>query len=210
MADDTMVGDAGNDTLIGNGGADLLYGDDQTFDGGSFAAMADWLFGGGGNDTLHGGRGDDVLIGDLAGETGADLLYGGAGADTLIGGALNDLMDGGDGDDWIYTNGAGDVVLSGTGADTIWLFDYAGSFATVTDFSVTGGDRIALASLVIQHGLGASTAAAFSSGRLALAQFGSDVHLQMDPDGPGGAGAATVVMLQNTALANFTVGANII
>ncbi len=115
VVDDTMVGDAGNDTLIGNGGADLLYGDDATIDGGTYAAMADWLFGGNGNDTLFGGRGDDVLIGDLGGETGTDIIYGGLGADTMIGGALNDLLDGGDGDDWIFANGAGDAVVSGAG-----------------------------------------------------------------------------------------------
>jgi Ca2+-binding RTX toxin-like protein len=208
--DDLVVGGAGNDGLIGHLGNDTLYGDDESIDGGTHAAMNDLLYGGGGNDALHGGRGNDVLIGDLVGEFGADLLFGGQDNDTLIGGAANDYLDGGFGNDWLYSTGQGDVVVGGFGADTIWLFDYAGGLTTISDFAAAQGDRLVLYDLVADYGLGANTAAAFTSGRLTLVQSGADMLLQMDQDGSSATAPITVAQLNGTTFAQFALGLTLI
>jgi Ca2+-binding RTX toxin-like protein len=70
LADEILLGTAGDDVLRGDNGRDQLFG----FRG------DDRLIGGAGADRLHGGGGDDVLIGGF----GADRLSGGGGADLFI------------------------------------------------------------------------------------------------------------------------------
>ena len=116
-------GDSADNEIDGNRANNLMYG----FEGADTLRGEqgdDWLFGGEGADTLEGGEGDDVLLG---GE-GDDILLGGEGADMLIGG-----------------EGA-DTLTGGTGADTFVFGEDSGD-DTITDFSLTDGDKIHLATL---------------------------------------------------------------
>ncbi len=101
-------------------------------------------------------------------------------------------------------------MVSGAGADTIWLFDYAGSFATVTDFSAAQGDRLVLSSLVTQQTLGANTAAAFASaGWLScrLAPMSNSAWISTDRERVS---PTTVMVLLNTLVADYTIGTNVL
>ncbi|AWM40801.1 Bifunctional hemolysin/adenylate cyclase precursor [Gemmata obscuriglobus] len=134
----------GNDTitvtaLAGTGVKSVVMdggdGDDKL--DGSAANVTLQIFGGAGNDTLSGGSKNDVLVGG----DGNDTLSGRKGTDTLDGGAGNDTLDDGGKD------GAQDVLIGGTGADTfvrrqlnkstapVPLFD-----ELVLDFSAADGD----------------------------------------------------------------------
>ncbi|PZX16929.1 hemolysin type calcium-binding protein [Palleronia aestuarii] len=81
---------------------------------------------------------DSILfVGDssdetIAGKCNNDELYGGRGSDTISGGKGNDYLSGNWGDD---------ILIGGEGADT---FSFDGDFDrdTVTDFSLSDGDRL--------------------------------------------------------------------
>jgi Ca2+-binding RTX toxin-like protein len=105
MANNTIIGGAGNDTLIGGAGNDTLdggAGNDTLFGG----AGNDTLIGGGDNDTLHGGAGDDTVVGGK----GADMAFLGAGNDTFIwnDGDGSDVVEGQAGFDTLVFNGKND------------------------------------------------------------------------------------------------------
>jgi Ca2+-binding RTX toxin-like protein len=114
---DQLAGGDGSDTLFGQNDDDSLLGDDGD----------DSLVGGDGNDTLDGGTGADALHGGLA----DDSLAGGEGQDTLFGHVGNDYLNGADDDQADYLNGgtgddtiaagAGDMVNTGSGADSVLL-----------------------------------------------------------------------------------------
>jgi len=70
IADDTLIGGAGNDSLSGLGGDDILSG----------LGGDDSLSGGSGNDSLDGGTGNDVLEGGA----GNDMITGGGNDDTAV------------------------------------------------------------------------------------------------------------------------------
>ncbi|MBR2690873.1 MAG: hypothetical protein IKE42_23715 [Aquamicrobium sp.] len=134
--DDRISGGGGNDTAFGGDGRDRLGGGDGD----------DWLFGGDGNDTLSGDAGNDLIVGGdgkdlITGGGGNDLLDGGDGRDEILGGAGNDVfrlgLSSGDGDD---------LMRGGAGADTYLV---AGAFDddTIADFSISGGDRLAIEDL---------------------------------------------------------------
>ncbi|MDF1721672.1 MAG: hypothetical protein P1U65_13430 [Minwuia sp.] len=109
-----QVGDANANLLTGDGDANLLVG----------GAGDDTLDGLGGNDTLIGATGDDSLIGG----DDNDLLRGGSGSDVLEGGAGDDTILPGSND------GSGEVIITGTGNDTV-NFDNPGSGFFVLDYS---------------------------------------------------------------------------
>ncbi|MEI7795387.1 MAG: hypothetical protein WCI06_01995 [Methylococcaceae bacterium] len=82
-----------------------------------------------GNDTYFGGAGNDLLIG----HQGADSLDGGTGNDTFLitsfGGALGAAGKADDGNlEWI----AGDVIIGGSGTDTLRITGGAATSTTVT------------------------------------------------------------------------------
>ena len=116
-------GDSDDNEIDGNRANNLMYGfeGDDTLRG---EQGDDWLFGGEGADTLEGGEGDDVLLG-------------GEGDDTLDGGADDDMLIGGEGDD---------TLTGGADADTFVFGEDSGN-DTITDFSLTDGDKIHLATL---------------------------------------------------------------
>lgn len=190
---DHLSGGTGNDTLDGGSGDDLLNGGQgiDQIEGGS---GHDTLNGGDDNDQLVGGSGNDVLSGDaghdnLNGGSGNDVLQGGAGKDYLNGSSGNDTLDGGDGNDRIYLGSGDDVATGGAGADR-FVFrsgDLDGSTDTITDFSVSDGDRIDLRKLGLDDS-GNDMEAWFASNTEVV---NNDVHVHLDN--------ATTLVLADTA-----------
>jgi len=183
---DTLLGFGGNDTLVGLNGNDWLDGganDDLVQGGGG----NDTLTAGGGTDTLLGGGGDDLIT--LVTDGLVDSLDGGAGLDQLrinfgaaspivmtgsaggggtisAGGVLqaniagfevvvavgtgvgNDVMIGGSGNDTLTLYGGGDSANTGNGDDTVQLYidgfadqiNLGGGIDRITGVQITAGD----------------------------------------------------------------------
>ncbi|SFJ37360.1 Ig-like domain-containing protein [Jannaschia pohangensis] len=132
LANETIIGSAGDDSLSGGGGQDDISGGEGN----------DTLRSASGVSTLDGGAGDDVLL--ASGSSG--VLSGGAGNDTITqstgrsesGAVIAVDIDGGDGNDEINvssTQGVGSTIAGGLGDDTIAI-----TFATVVDGIIDGGD----------------------------------------------------------------------
>ena len=109
-------GGAGNDSLSGGGGADTLLG----------GLGNDTIIGGTGADSLSGGDGDDLFL--IASGDGGDTIAGGIGRDTIDMSAVTVAMtvayttDGTGsigGSAGTYTFNGLEVVLAGTGADSL-------------------------------------------------------------------------------------------
>ena len=157
--DNAIQGNSNNNLLIGNAGSDKLYGRDGS----------DSLLGGLGEDSLSAGSGNDVLQGGddsdrLYGESGNDFLSGGNDNDLLYGGLDNDTLLGGAGADLLvgYSGSANekDILTGGSGGDRFVLGSQLegiyyleansgvlttsslGSYATITDFQQSQGDKI--------------------------------------------------------------------
>ncbi|MCB1521396.1 MAG: cadherin-like domain-containing protein, partial [Hyphomicrobiaceae bacterium] len=212
---DTLIGEAGIDTLVGGAGNDDLQG----------GADNDLLEGEGGADTLDGGDGDDqIALGSDGTGPGNDTVTGGDGNDQIFHVGLGhgsttgaDTVDAGAGDDYIQVyllnSGAADHTLTlGSGRDEVDIRSTTSTSTTIpaaiiTDFAPGfGGDVINLNS-VINSSLtgwdGSTNPFDPSVGFLQLIQSGSDVILQIDPNG-GGDNWRDLVVFQNTTLANFT------
>lgn len=204
---DTITGLEGNDRLFGGDGNDDLSGQggDDYLDGG---AGNDRLVDGLGEDTLLGGAGDDYL--ETTGST--SLLDGGEGNDaltsywgpaTLIGGIGNDVIsvhgsdhlrsaftiDGGAGADQLYISAQGGGlnanVRGGAGVDTFTVSALPGAdnAITITDFSLTEGETLAI------HGWGMEATLGNPFGRagyLRAVQSGANVQILYDADGAAG------------------------
>ncbi|NJK50699.1 calcium-binding protein [Candidatus Gracilibacteria bacterium] len=146
---DKLFGGAGNDDLLGGRG----LGNDT-------------LMGGSGNDTLA----DNVVTGDIVASNGGnDVLFGEDGDDELLGQNGNDALSGGAGNDFL--NGFGsdgaerDNLGGGSGADIFSLVAvnftsnsvfpaYQGTgHATISDFSISSGDKIELTGSLNQYKL---------------------------------------------------------
>ena len=150
--DDILDGGDGNDVLEGGAGADALIGgsgyDTVTYHR-ETSGVSVYLFGaanGGaaagdtfsGIEQVTGTLYNDVIQGDdlanrLNGLNGADVLNGRGGNDVLDGGDGADILDGGGGDDILYaadeTAASGDIVVGGSGNDTV---DYFGALSGVS------------------------------------------------------------------------------
>lgn len=126
--DDEIHGGPGRDDLGGGAGDDEIFGD----------ADNDTIFGVAGADTIHGGAGDDHLFGGddadhVLGDADQDDLRGNAGPDTLDGGAGDDELEGSD----AFDDVSPDVLVGGTGVDTVNYADREGSGST-TEVSLDG------------------------------------------------------------------------
>jgi len=161
-------------TAIGSNLPDYLAG--STGDG-----LDNTLVGTTGGDTLSGLGGNDILVG-LGGN---DSLLGGSGSDLLLTGSGNDTLNGGTGGD----------ILSGGGGGDNFAFDDVLSVDLVVDYSYVGGDRIDLSALLDANFGPSSTVSDF----VKLTQTGSNVTVQVDTDGTGGAASFTDVAV----LANY-------
>lgn len=208
-----LTGTDGHDLLSGTNLSESIYGlagDDviQGLDGG------DMLYGGSGNDILRGGYGNDTLSGSL----GADDLSGDSGADTLLGHSGNDLLSGGAGSDTLDGGSGADQLIGGTGTDTLTGGSEADRFKfmtltelgdTITDFSVSQGDRLVFVSANFRNiatgTLGSTrfrasgSGSATSSSQRFLFNTGTGV-LKFDPDGNGTSAAVTVATLNVRSL----------
>lgn len=139
-ANDTLSGLGGADLLSGGAGNDLLYGGDgdDTLIGG---VGVDRLEGGVGNDmvsyadataavradlTTPGSNTGDaagdtyVTVEDMEGSTFADTLAGDGGANRIFGLLGNDQIWGRAGNDVLYGGDGDDTMLGGTGSDTLF------------------------------------------------------------------------------------------
>ncbi|TAF50073.1 MAG: peptidylprolyl isomerase [Oscillatoriales cyanobacterium] len=157
----------GNDRVIGSEIGDVVYA----------GQGADAVTGGLGNDLLRGGRDNDVLSGGadddiLHGNLGEDTVNGDSGNDVLRGGQGNDVIKGGTGRDFLIGDRDRDTLTGGAEADTFILrtaTDLSTDVAvidTITDFSLTAGDR-----LVIVGELNASSVGFVATGADALIQI---------------------------------------
>jgi Ca2+-binding RTX toxin-like protein len=127
--------------VIGTSKADSISGNslNNRLEGG---AGNDFIFGAGGNDLLIGGTGNDFIDGG----TENDTLLGNSGNDTLLGGTGNDVLNG-----YGFTFGEIDTLSGGSGQDRFILGDRSqtfykdsSSFAIITDFRASDGDKIVL------------------------------------------------------------------
>ena len=127
--------------VIGTSKADSISGNslNNRLEGG---AGNDFIFGAGGNDLLIGGTGSDFIDGG----TENDTLLGNSGNDTLLGGTGNDVLNG-----YGFTFGEVDTLSGGSGQDRFILGDRSqtfykdsSSFAIITDFRASDGDKIVL------------------------------------------------------------------
>jgi Ca2+-binding RTX toxin-like protein len=143
---------------VGNSLDNVIYGN----------SSGNYLDGGYGNDTVYGGSGNDSVYGYygddyLSSGYGNDTVYGEYGDDYISGGYGNDIVVGGYGNDTVNGYGGGstevDYLYGRTGgynygyadADTYVLGDAYGayyngasSYAIVTDYTYSEGDKIQL------------------------------------------------------------------
>ena len=184
----TLGANLENLTLLG--GAPVGYGNElNNIITGNDARNA--LVGGAGNDTINGAGGNDRLFG----QAGNDTLLGGEGNDYLVGFQDNDFLSGGNGNDTLEAYGGSmnevDTLFGGAGADIFrlgidpsgYLIFYRGngnSYAVITDFSRSEGDKIDL--------LGSSSSYTF-------AQNGNDAQISYQND--------LIAVVQNTVASSF-------
>lgn len=147
--DDTLDGGQGNDRLYGGTGNDLMFAgafgdpDSDYLDGGAGQDTVDFSSGNSGIDiALVAGndvydpagantRNRDTLVGIehiigtnfddiIAGDTVANMLYGGANDDLLSGGAAGDTLYGGTQDDTLNGDAGADLLYGGDNADDLF------------------------------------------------------------------------------------------
>jgi Ca2+-binding RTX toxin-like protein len=151
------------------------------------SAYSDRLAGFAGNDTLSGNGGADKL----EGWSGNDQLNGGAGNDTLNGGGGLDSLDGGSGLDILAGKGGQDTLTGGLNADK-FVFDTAlgaTNVDTITDFKVSGADKILLDDDIFSR-LGVTGTAAgvtLAAGRLQLGTVALEANDRIIYDQTSGA-----------------------
>jgi VCBS repeat-containing protein len=147
---------------------------------------------------------DNVAVADAAGGTvnalgGDDVLIGSDQDDTLNGGAGNDNLMGNDGDDTLIGGAGNDILTGGDGADIFqWNSGDEGTAATpavdfITDFSAAEGDSLDLADILQGEESGDIT------DYISVTQDGSDVVIEVTPDGDGG-DMNQVITLENTTV----------
>jgi Ca2+-binding RTX toxin-like protein len=130
-----IVGTVFADFLVGTPMADTIYG----LDGDDFLDCA------AGNDYINAGNGNDRVVGGA----GNDYMDGGAGADYMKGGTGNDILRGGLGPDMLFGDLGADRFLYTSVADSM-----PGAFDRIGDFSSAQFDRIDLAAIDANTGLG--------------------------------------------------------
>jgi Ca2+-binding RTX toxin-like protein len=200
-ADDILEALAGDDTVDAGAGNDFILGQQNN----------DFIRGEQGNDFVDGGSGDDEVRGNsdndtVEGDAGNDTLRGNSGNDDLIAATGNDNLFGGSGNDTLDGFGFSqpqqqnqqDILTGGTGADEFILGDNfssfylreGNSFATITDFNSSQGDKIRingnLTNYSLEKGINVSGASAldtqiFRNGDvIGIVQDNTDVFLVGD------------------------------
>jgi serralysin len=213
---ENLIGSAFNDELIGNDQSNVLEG----------GAGADRLFGGDRLDTAsyeHAAGGVTADLSNASNNTGAaagdtymsiENLLGSGFDDQLVGDSLNNVLTGGGGDDILRGNDGKDELIGGLGADSlnggvgkdrltgglgadlyVWgaVALLIANADAITDYTFAEGDKIDL------QGLVPDTSAGFAIDYVHVVADGSDLLVQVDPDGTTGrAKFATAYTLSGT------------
>lgn len=132
---DTVIGTAGDDVIIGGAGRDVLNGaaGDDTFRIDGTDRAYDVFIGEEGFDAILGGAGDDAIrLRDFGGNNSVEFIDGGAGSNIIAGtngydtidlsGTLVsniDHIDAAGGNDTVTGTAAADIIIGGTGRDTL-------------------------------------------------------------------------------------------
>ncbi|WP_158703146.1 VCBS domain-containing protein [Pseudomonas chlororaphis] len=114
------------------------------------------------------------------GEAGTQVSYHGESSGTLVGSMLADTLSGGDGNDIIVGRGGEDSLSGGAGADVFAYLNANEGGDHILDYNYAEGDTLDLSTLLNANFVsGTSQVADF----VQLAQSGSDITVQVDPDG---------------------------
>ena len=161
VGSDVLVGNDGNNIIGGDAGADHMDGgagtDTASYDG-SDSGVTVSLVAGAANTGGH--AAGDVLrnIENLTGSAGADSLTGNAMDNVLSGGDEADSLIGGAGDDTIIPGMGNDVTLTGGGGADMFIIAKGQGAKTITDFSVTQGDKLVLTGFTMEERTARTTA----------------------------------------------------
>ncbi|KAA5844142.1 type I secretion C-terminal target domain-containing protein [Pseudomonas chlororaphis] len=122
---------------------------------------------------------EDFQVTD-GGEAGTQVSYHGESSGTLVGSMLADTLGGGDGNDIIVGRGGEDTLSGGAGADVFAYLNANEGGDHILDYNFAEGDTVDLSTLLNANFVsGTSQVADF----VQLAQSGSDITVQVDPDG---------------------------
>ncbi|WDG54802.1 beta strand repeat-containing protein [Pseudomonas chlororaphis] len=114
------------------------------------------------------------------GEAGTQVSFHGESSGTLVGSMLADTLSGGDGNDIIVGRGGEDTLSGGAGADMFAYLNANEGGDHILDYNYAEGDTLDLSTLLNANFVsGTSQVADF----VQLAQSGSDITVQVDPDG---------------------------
>jgi Ca2+-binding RTX toxin-like protein len=92
---------------------------------------------------------DNVITGNSA----SNMLFGGDGDDRVEGKAGHDILNGGSGDDMLVGGFGADILIGGIGADTFRFNSVSEGLDTITDFSQSQNDAIAVSASGFGAGL---------------------------------------------------------
>ncbi|MBB2710841.1 UNVERIFIED_ORG: Ca2+-binding RTX toxin-like protein [Rhizobium etli] len=238
-AADTLSGGVGNDTLNGGGGADRLIGGagDDTYivdhagdivteaaDEGVDTVrttMASYTLGSDVEHLTYIGTAAFVGMGNsldntITGGAAADTLSSGAGNDTLNGGAGADRLIGGTGDDTYVVDNAGDIVTEAADAGTDTVRTALAGYTlgnNVENLTYTGsasfsGAGNALAN-TITGGAGNDMLNGGAGADTLIGGAGSDTYIVDNASDTVTEAANEGTDTVRTALANYTLGANV-
>ncbi|AZD06884.1 T1SS secreted agglutinin RTX [Pseudomonas chlororaphis] len=122
---------------------------------------------------------EDFQVTD-GGEAGTQVSFHGESSGTLVGSMLADTLSGGDGNDIIVGRGGEDTLSGGAGADVFAYLNANEGGDHILDYNFAEGDTLDLSTLLNTNFVsGTSQVADF----VQLAQSGSDIRVQVDPDG---------------------------
>jgi len=122
---------------------------------------------------------EDFQVTD-GGEAGTQVSFHGESSGTLVGSMLADTLSGGDGNDIIVGRGGEDTLSGGAGADVFAYLNANEGGDHILDYNFAEGDTVDLSTLLNANFVsGTSQVADF----VQLAQSGSDITVQVDPDG---------------------------
>lgn len=133
--------------------------------------------------------------GSITGDGDDNTLNGTNGNDTIFGLAGNDTIDGGGGDDNIYGDIGSDTLTGGLGLDR-FTFETATAFTgvdTVTDFSISDGDKINLTDILDSFDMLQDSIDDFVS----LSVNSGNTTLSVDRDGTGSTYTMQAVVIIN-------------
>jgi Ca2+-binding RTX toxin-like protein len=132
-----------------------------------------------------------------------DVISGSGGDDLLLGGKGNDTLGGAGGDDYIWGGQGVDTLTGGTGRDRFAYHSVAEGGDIISDFQAgANGDVIDLS--VIAAKLNWADGDVVANGYARFVQSGNNVLAQVDQDGAGSGGFATVATLLDRDVADLS------